>query len=398
MAYYTVAHLLQGSLDGRTPGPAGVKPEQCTSGFWDCVLLGKPYDAALGVPEEIVARLRREFAFWYPLDCRVSGKDLIPNHLTMSLYNHAAIWEDPAMWPRSIFCNGFVQVDAEKMSKSKGNFITLVDAISTWGADATRFACADAGDGIVNANFDRVVADKAILNLTTELEWITSTLAGKGKDTQLRAASAPKEWLDDWFANEMARLIKLAEEAYTQMRFREALKLSWYELQNARNRYRTGIEQAGADETLLRQWAEWQALLMVPITPHWSEKVWHVLGKQGCAVRARWPRPTHIERPSVTAAGQCVAQPQTSLWQGPLRMPDHPACRRPAMSTRASQVLVRCRAHAQHRRGAPQLLAADAARSAVSPRLPRRRTATRRKGKAPPHPWRSPTGSTCLWR
>ena len=65
-----------------------------------------------------------------------------------------------------------MQVDAEKMSKSKGNFITLTGAIDTWGADATRFACADAGDGTLNANYDRVVADRAILNLTTELEWI----------------------------------------------------------------------------------------------------------------------------------------------------------------------------------------------------------------------------------
>ena len=28
------------------------------------------------------------------MDLRVSGKDLIGNHLTMSLYNHAAIWHD----------------------------------------------------------------------------------------------------------------------------------------------------------------------------------------------------------------------------------------------------------------------------------------------------------------
>ena len=182
-------------------------------------------------------KLRQEFKFWYPMDCRVSGKardaraaptrrrlaslattlliwqDLIPNHLTMCLYNHAAIWDDAAMWPRSVFCNGFVQVrccccdftrgalrgvcareaviaaaaaaltsalvdagrrrenlgeylgeyaqvDAEKMSKSKGNFITLIGAIETWGADATRVACADAGDTVQSANYDRVVADR----------------------------------------------------------------------------------------------------------------------------------------------------------------------------------------------------------------------------------------------
>jgi leucyl-tRNA synthetase len=41
------------------------------------------------------------------MDMRVSGKDLIGNHLTMSLYQHAAIWgKTPEMWPRSFFTNG----------------------------------------------------------------------------------------------------------------------------------------------------------------------------------------------------------------------------------------------------------------------------------------------------
>ena len=169
MAYYLVAHHLQGGqLFGRETGPSGVTPAQCTPAFWDMVMLGTPYDASVGVPPEKIAAMRAEVKFWYPMDLRVSGKDLIPNHLTMSLYNHAAVWKDePAMWPQGIFCNGHVQVDAEKMSKSKGNFISIEGAIDLWGADATRFTCADAGDGILNANYDRVVADRAILSLTT---------------------------------------------------------------------------------------------------------------------------------------------------------------------------------------------------------------------------------------
>jgi leucyl-tRNA synthetase len=48
--------------------------------------------------------MRGEFEFWYPMNMRASGKDLIGNHLTMSLYNHAAVWEDqPELWPRSIW-------------------------------------------------------------------------------------------------------------------------------------------------------------------------------------------------------------------------------------------------------------------------------------------------------
>ena len=58
----------------------------------------------------------QEFEYWYPFDLRVSAKDLIPNHLTMSLYNHVEIWKDrPQMWPKGIYCNGHIMVDAEKM-------------------------------------------------------------------------------------------------------------------------------------------------------------------------------------------------------------------------------------------------------------------------------------------
>ena len=77
----------------------------------------------------------------YPMDLRVSGKDLIGNHLTMALYNHASIWKDrPELWPRGYYTNGHVNLNNEKMSKSTGNFLMLEEAIEKFSADATRLA------------------------------------------------------------------------------------------------------------------------------------------------------------------------------------------------------------------------------------------------------------------
>jgi leucyl-tRNA synthetase len=42
-------------------------------------------------------------------------------------------------------CNGHLLLNAEKMSKSTGNFKTLRDAIGEYSADAMRWALADAG-------------------------------------------------------------------------------------------------------------------------------------------------------------------------------------------------------------------------------------------------------------
>jgi leucyl-tRNA synthetase len=70
------------------------------------------------VSEEQLLKLRKEFNYWYPID-------LIRNHLTMSLYNHAAIWNDKNKMTRSYFCNGYIMLNSQKMSKSTGNFLTL---------------------------------------------------------------------------------------------------------------------------------------------------------------------------------------------------------------------------------------------------------------------------------
>ena len=75
--------------------------------------------------------MRREFNYWYPVDLRVSGKDLIPNHLTYFIYNHAAIWPTPergqegkegvdcggkfCRWPGSIRGNGHLLLNSEKV-------------------------------------------------------------------------------------------------------------------------------------------------------------------------------------------------------------------------------------------------------------------------------------------
>uniref|UniRef100_A0A8C7Z400 Leucine--tRNA ligase, cytoplasmic n=1 Tax=Oryzias sinensis TaxID=183150 RepID=A0A8C7Z400_9TELE len=93
MAYYTVAHLLQGGvLNGRGDSPLGIKPEQMTREVWDFIFFKTAPFPKTDIPKEHLQKLRREFEYWYPVDVRVSGKDLVPNHLSYFLYNHVAVW------------------------------------------------------------------------------------------------------------------------------------------------------------------------------------------------------------------------------------------------------------------------------------------------------------------
>lgn len=57
-------------------------------------------------------------------------------------------------------------VNGKKMSKSEGNFYTISDIIREFGADASRLACAGAGDSQSDANFDvKETRDVTILKL-----------------------------------------------------------------------------------------------------------------------------------------------------------------------------------------------------------------------------------------
>jgi leucyl-tRNA synthetase len=147
MAYYTIAHIIHGSAGNLTGvnGPHSLSPDQFTDAVFDYIFL-KADKPTSDIQSDLLESMKQEFEYWYPMDLRVSAKDLIPNHLTMCLYNHVEIWKDhPQYWPRGIYCNGHVMVDAEKMSKSKGNFLMLLECVENYTADATRFALADAG-------------------------------------------------------------------------------------------------------------------------------------------------------------------------------------------------------------------------------------------------------------
>ena len=216
-AYYTISHLLHSDLFGTKKGILNISVDQMIDDVWDYVFCRREIDDKLikdsGIQQRDLETMRREFEYWYPLDTRVSGKDLIPNHLTFSLYIHAALFPRE-YWPRSFRANGHLLLNGEKMSKSTGNFLTLNDAVKKYGADATRVALADAGDGMEDANFEETVANQVILRLHTLKEWCEEVL----KDQSLRTGPADTFW-DKLFENEMNALVLEAKKHYEKYVF-----------------------------------------------------------------------------------------------------------------------------------------------------------------------------------
>ena len=60
MAYYTIAHLLQGedNLDGGKGSPVGIKPEQLTDQVWNYIFLRGPPPTDSDLPAATLETLR----------------------------------------------------------------------------------------------------------------------------------------------------------------------------------------------------------------------------------------------------------------------------------------------------------------------------------------------------
>ena len=331
-AYYTFAHMLHGDIFGKTRGIADVGPEEMTDEIWDYLFCRtEEIPAGTSIKKESLEMMRREFEYWYPLDVRISGKDLIQNHLTFLMYVHIALFPKQ-YWPRGIRVNGHLLLNGEKMSKSTGNFLTLADSIAKFGADATRIALADAGDSIEDANFEEQVANANILRMYELRAWCESVIQDarilkegetyaevkeneRHKNNDAIQRTGEKNMWDELFENEINGLVTETREQYDLTNYKGALKFGLYDFTGARDFYREATKAAGVGmhADLVRRYVELQALMVNVVAPHWSEHIWlEVLKKPETIQNAVFPD-APATKAHLTAAREYVRNTSSSI-------------------------------------------------------------------------------------
>lgn len=296
-AFYTVASKLHGrnNMFGTEPNAAGVTPAQMTDAVWDYIFLNGPYPASEpNVPaESVLQEMRREFQFWFPTDMRVSGRDLQGNHLIFYVYNNVALFPEH-QWPGGIRCNGFVLLDGEKMSKSKGNFLSLNEGLEKFGADALRWTLASAGDGLEDANIETKFANKTILRLHQLVEWFQEVRQATLRDGELT-------FRDLVFEAQIDNFLKEAYAAYESTNYR-AVSTWLFDILTARDNYRLSTANVGMHRQTLQRFLEVFTIALSPICPHTAEYLWQVInGRDASQLRRlapadsilnqRWPAP-----------------------------------------------------------------------------------------------------------
>jgi leucyl-tRNA synthetase len=275
MSYYTISKYLEHEKI--------CELDKIDDSFFDYIFLGegdaKTLSQKTQISEDKLNEIKSEFEYWYPFDLRVSGKDLVQNHLSFCLFNHTGIFPEK-YWPLGFGLNGWILVSGAKMSKSAGNFYILRDVIKMFGADATRFTLTYSGEGIDDPNFSMDFAKGAYSRLTAWRDFAINNY-NKGRDEPIS--------IDLWFESVLARTVKETQAAMDEMNFRTALKVGYFDLQRHLRWYLRRCLGEGK-KSLINEFILTQTKFLAPIAPHICEEIWEKLGNEGFITQSEYPK------------------------------------------------------------------------------------------------------------
>lgn len=279
MAFYTVIHKIR---------MYGISSEKLTPEFWDYVFLGKgdahQLSKSLGVDEIVLNELKKEFDYWYPLDNRHSGKDLIPNHLTFMVYNHVAIFP-PEKWPKRIVINGHILVEGVKMSKSLGNFITIDKALSEVSPDVLRLSLILGAEIGNDVNYTKQLATTVAQTLEEIYRIVKSVSLSKYITRE--NMNQDIAFLEKILETKLHRLVEDITELMESYKLRSAAIKIFHEITNELKLHFkiTGIYKSDLIDRIIASWIK----LMTPFTPAFAEELWHMIGNNSFVVNESWP-------------------------------------------------------------------------------------------------------------
>ena len=273
MAYYTIARVINQN---------DITAETLTDDVFDFIFLGKGdikiISKSSGMKPELLKDMRENFEYFYPVDFRGSGKDLMQHHLIFYIFHHVALFPEKC-WPRSIGVNGYVNVGGEKMSKSKGNIIPLHELIERHGADLVRLNMVTSAESLDDADW----REENIPSLRNRLLFLDNLIERidtfQGKDKL--------DHIDEWLDVQLNKIIKESTIAYDETRFRTAVNLTLFKAINDMKWYlkRTEIP----NKRLLVIFITDIIKMLAPITPHFCEELWKKLGHSSFISLEKWP-------------------------------------------------------------------------------------------------------------
>ena len=250
---------------------------------------------------------KKKFDKYWPPDVQLVGKDI--------LWFHTVIW--PAMLlsaglplPKKVFAHGWWTIEGEKISKSKGNAITVDELVKAYGPDRTRFVLLKAMPFGADGDFSRKEVAQLINseladnlgNFVHRVLVLINKLAG-GKVPDTKPDKDSKKILDA-----IKKTSESVDAKIEKLKFFEALQ-EILNLARLGNQYLNEKEPWKSNDltsintcaTLIRS----LAVFFWPFIPGASDRIWGQLGEKKTIAECGWAAALEEVK-----AGQTIGEPK----------------------------------------------------------------------------------------
>lgn len=218
-----------------------------------------------GIPSNITAlceKAKTNFNYWYGVDVRLTAYPHLSNHLSFYIMNHAAIF-DTVHQPGGLIISGLVVSNGAKISKSKGNVISLMSIANHYSADIYRLYVAIQAD--IQSTLDWNEND--LKTVTRKYEALRELF----EKSDLGDKSVPTQ-MDLWFLVRFRSRMKEFRKNMEGYNIRAAFISAFYEVLND---FRRLEARGGNTDFAIKSIAKEWLIALSTTVPHISEELWH---------------------------------------------------------------------------------------------------------------------------
>src|SRR5579862_2955091 len=238
-----------------------------------------------------------KIATWFPVDQYIGGVEHAILHLIYSRF-FTKVMRDIGLIKNDepaarLFTQGMVIKDGAKMSKSKGNVVSLDDMSEKFGADTGRVFELFAAPPEKDMDWTDTGAEGAYRFLGRVFRFVTRNedrVAGPGDPAADRRA-----------LRKLHQTIKKVTEDFNNRWHFNTSIAALMELVNTLHSEEAGLSRAALDQILPPL-----VLLLEPFAPYTAEELWERLGRKGPVFRQTWP--TYDEDLAKEEAAEVVLQ------------------------------------------------------------------------------------------
>ncbi|NHN46007.1 leucine--tRNA ligase [Halostella sp. JP-L12] len=218
---------------------------------------------------------------WMPVDQYVGGIEHAVMHLLYSRFFTKVLADEEGLEHREPFTNllaqGMVQLEGEKMSKSKGNVVSPQRIVEEYGADTARLF-------IMQAAQPERAFDWSEEGVRSTNRFLTR-LKGLVEEFDPDDVDGDRDPVAEYVADEIDAAVAVATDEYDDLTFNVALREA-QELVATLRQYR---DFADPHAETFERGLDVAVRLLAPVVPHLAEELYDELGGDGFVAEAAWP-------------------------------------------------------------------------------------------------------------